>query len=420
MLAPGDRVGDYEVVAHLGSGAIADVYEVSGGGVFETRAMKILREDERLTPEWQERFLREFRIQANIDHPNVVKPHELIPDGSGGTAIVMELVLGARPLQDAIDGSDLGEAASSLLQAMYGLKQIAGAEAGESAVHRDLSPKNLLVDASGRLKIADFGLARDQSSDALTATGRTIGTPGYIAPEQDNDPSAVDVRADLWTVGRSFAVALQRRQAEHLDLSLLPEPFRSIISSMSAYDPEHRYENATACISHAFGLFGQGGIVPADMPYHASRLGVEYEWSDGQAVFERYFSQGPFEAAHFETAYTVGEHLAPLSASGAVVPDVWFTKLDSGPVTKEFGGGGATFARCDRVAALYGNAYTHLSEENRIRAARRLFDIGAAYHRFSAMYAVRGLYTKENAPSVKDRLVQLHASEPRYSVINFP
>ena len=96
MLAPGDRVGDYEVVAHRGSGAIADVYEVSGGGVFETRAMKILREDERLTPEWQERFLREFRIQANIDHPNVVKPHELIPDGSGGTAIVMELVLGGR------------------------------------------------------------------------------------------------------------------------------------------------------------------------------------------------------------------------------------------------------------------------------------------------------------------------------------
>ncbi len=241
-LAPGTRVGPYEIVGALGAGGMGEVYRARDARLDRDVAIKILPELFAQDPERLTRFEREAKALAALNHPNIAAIYgievpektsgvfsasagsEKTPDVfSDGRALVMELV----------EGEDLSaiiaRGALPLAEALPLARQIADAlEAAheQGIVHRDLKPANIKVRADGTVKVLDFGLARtldsgpgtqDQSnSPTLTARatqmGMIIGTAAYMAPEQAKG-KAVDRRADIWAFGVVLYEMLTGRRA---------------------------------------------------------------------------------------------------------------------------------------------------------------------------------------------------------------
>lgn len=228
-IAPGDRIGRFVVGEQLGAGGMGVVYAARDVDLDRAVAIKLVRAD-RNWASVRARLLREARAMAQLDHPNIVRIHEL-GEHAGAVYIAMERIDGEpldawlahpRPWRDVV---------SVFLQAADGLAAVHRA----GMVHRDIKPSNILVDRAGRARLADFGLVREETSDVrLTVTGARLGTPGYIAPEQERD-GAVDARADQY----SFAVALDRALAEASTPA--PETLRRIVARGRAVDPAARY-----------------------------------------------------------------------------------------------------------------------------------------------------------------------------------
>ena len=199
MSAP-TRLGKYEVVATLGQGAMGVVYKAFDPGIQRTVALKTVRKD-RLAdgadgPLMLARFRNEARAAGRLSHPGIVAVYDYGDDGELAY-IVMEFVQGAS-LREYFDaGKRFGEsdAVSIMAQLLEALQH-----AHEQGVwHRDVKPANLIITGDGRLKIADFGIAKVDSSH-LTQTGVMLGSPGYMAPEQFTG-GEVDWRADLFSAG---------------------------------------------------------------------------------------------------------------------------------------------------------------------------------------------------------------------------
>jgi serine/threonine-protein kinase len=189
-LAPGTRLGPYEVVAKLGEGGMGDVYKATDTRLGRTVAIKVSRD------EFSERFEREARAVAALNHPNICQLYDVGPN-----YLVMEFVDGT-PMEPVGDRARLLDLAMQIAEAL-----VAAHAAG--IVHRDLKPDNILVTRDGRVKVLDFGLAtgglRPGSPDALvtqaaTAVGTTVGTVAYMSPEQARG-ELVDARSDLWSLG---------------------------------------------------------------------------------------------------------------------------------------------------------------------------------------------------------------------------
>lgn len=144
-------------------------------------------------------------------------------------AIVQEFVPGARALDVAFADPSV-DRCSVLLQALFGLRAIHGDPIVGSMIHRDLSPQNILFDASGRVRIIDFGFAKEdpRKTKVLTKMGITFGTEGCIAPEQVSDVASVDCRADIFALGKSIAAAIQNRYPAYAQPHQLPEPWRGL------------------------------------------------------------------------------------------------------------------------------------------------------------------------------------------------
>ena len=200
-------MGQFEITALAGRGAMGTVYRAEQTTMGRTVAVKILRSDLLSEPPVVKRFLREARASARLSHPNIVTVHLVGETDHGVPFIVMEYV----------DGGSLGalcekEGVLSPRRAIHIARQIASAlcEAhGHGIVHRDLKPENiLLVDkrrAIDQVKVLDFGIAkigRTEGSDTsgITRDGTIFGTPHYIAPEQAGGQE-VDARADIYSLG---------------------------------------------------------------------------------------------------------------------------------------------------------------------------------------------------------------------------
>ena len=218
-LAPGTRLGPYEVVAPLGAGGMGEVYRARDARLERDVALKILPPDFASVPDRLARFEREARVVASLNHPNIATVHGL-EEGGGVRALVMELVL----------GEDLAERIARgpipLDEAIPIARQVAEAiEAAHDAgvVHRDLKPANVKVTPEGRVKVLDFGLAKAFEAGSATATsgagtsrasatasptvtslgtiaGVILGTAAYMSPEQARG-KPVDRRADIWAFG---------------------------------------------------------------------------------------------------------------------------------------------------------------------------------------------------------------------------
>lgn len=197
---PGDRIGDYEVLALLGAGGMGSVYKVRHAISQRVEALKIILPSISGTPEMAERFLREIRLQASLEHPhiaallNAFRIHDQL-------VMVMEFMEGVS-LREKLRSSGITQG-----QALeYGAQVLAALAYAHShgVIHRDIKPSNVMIASHGVVKLLDFGLAVSASSEKqdleLTQPGTLLGSPYYISPEQARGERA-DARSDIYSTG---------------------------------------------------------------------------------------------------------------------------------------------------------------------------------------------------------------------------
>jgi serine/threonine protein kinase len=200
--APGTRVGDYEIVGTLGYGGMGEVYRVRHTISDRIEAMKLLRGGQGgpQSKEMLDRFTREIRVLATLQHPNIATLHTAFRQGE-------ELVM----VMECVEGEDLGRrlpAGFTLEESLLYTRQVLEAlryAHGRGIIHRDIKPSNIMITPEGVVKLLDFGLALGALSmngpdQRLTTTGALIGSLHYIAPEQiSGEPH--DARSDIYAVG---------------------------------------------------------------------------------------------------------------------------------------------------------------------------------------------------------------------------
>ncbi len=242
-MAAGTRFRGLEVMEPLGQGGMATVYRARQTDLNRLVALKILHQTQ--NPLFNARFRREAQALASLQHPNIVTVHDFGCE-EGTCYLVTELVEGST-LREKIAGGKLppAEAAHFIFQLCDGLA--CAHQAG--IVHRDIKPENLLLDRSGRLKIADFGLASLQEEPgqklALTRSGDLLGTAHYMAPEQSTGGGEVDARADVYAAGVVLYELLTGKrplgQFEPVSrLSRVDARMDSVIASALAHDRSKR------------------------------------------------------------------------------------------------------------------------------------------------------------------------------------
>ena len=193
-----------EILGLLGAGGMGAVYQARQPALDRWVALKVLPAGGGGGPAFEERFNREARALARLNHPNIVTVHEF---GRAGTLhyFIMEYVDGPNLRQLERSGQLTAREALQIIPQICDALQYAH---DQGVVHRDIKPENVLVDRRGRVKIADFGLARilgrDQDAVRLTVEGQVMGTPHYMAPEQLARPLTVDHRADIYSLGVVF------------------------------------------------------------------------------------------------------------------------------------------------------------------------------------------------------------------------
>jgi len=211
---PPDQIAPHfpqlEILECLGRGGMGVVYKARQKTLNRFVALKLLAPERVHDAKFAERFAREAQALAALNHPNIVTIHDFGQAG-GFYFLLMEFVDGVNLRQLLRARKFTPEEALAIVPPLCDALQFAH-ERG--IVHRDIKPENLLLDKTGRVKVADFGIAkmlgngaRDPSADATAldnATKTALGTPGYSAPEQKSDPQRVDSRADIYSLGVVF------------------------------------------------------------------------------------------------------------------------------------------------------------------------------------------------------------------------
>jgi len=205
-LVPGTKLGPYEIQTPLGAGGMGEVYRATDMKLGRDVALKVLPAEMAHDPERLARFRREAKALAQLDHPNIVTIHS-VEESDGVHFLTMQLVEG-QPLDRLIPAGGLPveqivEIASALADALAAAHE-------KGIVHRDLKPANVMVSNEGRVKVLDFGLAKDVrganlgdatlTSASQTQVGVVMGTPAYMSPEQTSG-RPLDHRTDIFSMG---------------------------------------------------------------------------------------------------------------------------------------------------------------------------------------------------------------------------
>lgn len=282
-------LGEYRLLKKLGSGGMGTVYLAKQERLDRLVALKVLSRELAGNPTFVQRFLREARVMARLDHPNILHCYDVGQTGGwhylameyaeGGSVESWLQKLGRFSLADALH---ITLACARALQHAH----------EQNLVHRDVKPENLLLTAKGVVKLADLGLAKAQDDDlSLTRTGTGAGTPLYMAPEQARDVKHVDARCDIYALGcmlyrflagvlpfsgntlvevieakmRGKFTPLRQRNPE------VPPRLDLIVDKMLAANPAHRYQSCAEVIRELeqLGLAGErlsffpaGGAAP--------------------------------------------------------------------------------------------------------------------------------------------------------------
>ena len=289
----GERVGDYEIVAILGAGGMGQVYKVRNVISDRVEAMKVLLPNLGGDSALADRFLREIKVQATLDHPNIARLNTAQQVGNQ-LVMLMEYVEGSSI--DALLKSGPMELSESLQCTSQVLDALSYAHA-RGVVHRDIKPANIMLTPSGVVKLMDFGIARMQADRPLTRTGTTVGSLFYMSPEQING-GLPDLRSDLYSLGvtlyemvtgrRPFvgdsdysimAAHLQEKPVPPIEITAgVPLDLNDIILMAISKEPEQRFQNADAFQAAVRNFAGSIGVAlgsvrktpaPAPMPQAA-------------------------------------------------------------------------------------------------------------------------------------------------------
>ncbi|MBI1313509.1 protein kinase [bacterium] len=262
------RLGDFQLVKKLGQGGMGEVYLARQISLDRLVALKVLSKELAKKPGFVERFVREARAMARIDHPNAVKVYAAEAD-KGLNFVAIEYVDG-QSMQDVMDASkelSIGDAVHVILACADAL-----AHAHEmNLIHRDIKPDNILVTKKGVVKVADFGLAKalDDEDMSMTQSGTGLGTPLYMPPEQARDAKHVDQRTDIYALGCTFyyfltgklpfsgdsvlklILAKEKGQYESVRKlnSSVPERLELMIDRMIQKEAKHRYSTCAEVIA---------------------------------------------------------------------------------------------------------------------------------------------------------------------------
>lgn len=263
-----EKIGKYKIIEVLGKGAMGIVYKAMDPDINREVAIKTIHFDTvaegREQEEMQQRFMREAQAAGRLTHPNIVMIYDVGREG-GMTYIVMQCIEG-RSLAKMI-GGDERLPVDYIVRLMTQVCQALDYAHQKGIVHRDVKPANILLDSSGNPFLADFGVARMETS-TVTQTGTVMGTPSYMSPEQVMGKK-IDKRSDIFSLGvilfellsgkRPFAgdsiTTVMYRIVHDVPLSLkdvqkdVPAGFDFIVSKALAKDPEQRYQS---CLEMAY------------------------------------------------------------------------------------------------------------------------------------------------------------------------
>ena len=268
-LAPGTKLGPYEIQSPLGAGGMGEVYRATDTKLGRDVALKVLPAEMAHDPERLARFRREAKALAQLDHPNIVTIHS-VEESDGVHFLTMQLVEG-QPLDRLIPAGGLP--VEQIVEIASALGDALAAAHEKGIVHRDLKPANVMVSNEGRVKVLDFGLAKDVraanlgdatlTSASQTQVGVVMGTPAYMSPEQASG-RPLDHRTDIFSLGVVLhEMATGRRpfegnsSAELVSAILrdnppsvtdvrsdLPSDLARIIRRCLEKDPRHRLQTA--------------------------------------------------------------------------------------------------------------------------------------------------------------------------------
>jgi serine/threonine protein kinase len=267
-------IGGFRVVRKLGVGGFGAVYLAEDLTRERLVAVKVLARSKAVRPDFVERFLRESRTLARLEHPNIVRGYAFGQD-QGWYYCAMEYVdgeslfawlrrLGRLRLGDAL------HIAGKVAEALAYLHE-------QNLVHRDIKPENILLSRDGQVKLADLGLAKELEEDlSLTRTGTGFGTPYYMAPEQARNAKYVDHRCDIYALGTTLyhclagklpfrgetavELILSKEQDPYLPLRRqfpdIPERVDLLVAKMMARKPAERYQSCRELLAdlHRLGL----------------------------------------------------------------------------------------------------------------------------------------------------------------------
>ena len=195
----GQKVGDYEVISILGLGGMGKVYKVRNVISDRAEAMKVLLPDLTSHQSLADRFLREIRLLASLNHPNIASLRTALTY-ENQLVMVMEFVEGEtlanRIARAPISTADAVNYSDQILSALSYAHS-------HNIIHRDIKPANMMLTPQGVVKLMDFGIARSGTDGSLTSTGTTLGSLNYMPPEQVRGESA-DARSDIYSFGVSL------------------------------------------------------------------------------------------------------------------------------------------------------------------------------------------------------------------------
>jgi serine/threonine-protein kinase len=255
------RIGDYEIVRELGHGGMGQVYLVRNVISDRVEAMKVLLPDLAQQGDLANRFMREIKVLASLEHPNIAQLRTAFT-ADNQLVMIMEYVEGDTLAQRLERGAfSTPDALNYMAQVLTALSYAHG----KGVIHRDIKPANMMLTPQGVIKLMDFGIARSTQDLGMTVTGTTLGSVCYMSPEQvKSEPT--DARSDLYSAGvslyemvtghtmfsatSSFSIMEAHvKETPHPPIELqpnLPKALNDIIVMAVAKDPAQRFQTADA------------------------------------------------------------------------------------------------------------------------------------------------------------------------------